>query len=146
MPYSQDDSQDPCGKDRSAGRNFLSRNSFIMLILTCRIPAYSISFDVLLCFPLFLTLRRILTVNKCSSYKIYDLSSYFKRRSMAIPILKALWKSKELKTLDSVLHWFRPMSLRSFFIGVFGECLQLKLNYSRKVNQTMLLIFWWNDP
>ena len=78
---------------------FLSRNSFIMFILTCRVPACidSISFYFLLCFPLFLNLQNILTVNKNSTHKIYDFWNYFNNGSIAVPILKVLY-CKSLKT------------------------------------------------
>ena len=77
---------------------FLSRNSFIMFILTCRVPACidGMSSYFLLCFPLFLKLQNILTVNKYSTYKIYDFSNYFNNGSMAIHILKVLY-CKSLK-------------------------------------------------
>lgn len=75
MPYSQDDPHDPCGKDRrSAGRKFLPRNPFFMLILGCRIPAYSISFDFLLCCLLFLTLKKILTQSTSSVFIKFMIS------------------------------------------------------------------------
>lgn len=72
---------------------------------------------------------------------IYNFSNYFNKGNMAIPILKVLWKFETENSRRGycicigvglwacVLHW------------CLGECLHLKLNYSRKVNLTMLVIF-----
>lgn len=133
MPYFHADSQDPCEKDRrNAERNF-SFQEFIYHAVTCRIPAYSISFYVLLCFPLFLNLKNILTVNKYNVYKIYDFSSYFNRGSMALPTLKVLWKFEELKALNSVYHicigiclWSYILSLLVLLVSAYTLAVQEK--------------------
>lgn len=67
---------------------FLSKNSFIMLILTCRITAYSIHFDFFM-LPI-VSYSQEDPTQSTSIYTIYDFSYYFNRGSIAIPILKAL--------------------------------------------------------
>ena len=122
---------------------FISRNSFITLILTCRILAESISFHFLSCFPLFLNVRNILMVNKYSIYKIYDFSNYFDRGSMDIPILKVQEEFKKPKALGSVYHVCFGLCLwaciLSLLVGVLGECLYLE--FFKKSKSDTVIIF-----
>lgn len=127
MPCSQGGSEHPCGKDWEVQEGtFLPLNPFIMLTLTWRIPAGSIGSC---CFWLS---RRSSHSQQWSISTIYNFSNYFNKGNMAIPTLKVLWK---FETENSrcrycicigvglwacVLHW------------CLGECLHLKLNYSRK--------------
>lgn len=88
MPSSQDDSRDPCGKDRSAGRNFSSQEFIHQAHTDAENSSRRHQFGFSLTLPIVSAPQEDPhTVNKGSVYKTFNFSNYFNNGSTAIPIL-----------------------------------------------------------